>query len=196
MRTTRLIIAVAFAYPLAAAAQDTPLPSVMKAMGRGDWRMEILADSREKPGTDRPPMLFCTDNVLKARHHHAALGDPKCNQRLLKDQPEEAVVTMTCPDWQVTTTMRREGKTALLADVESVGKHPMTMKVRYTRLGACRPGQQAGMRFEPDSEYCKQKRESVAGLDPKRMCAGQGANQAQCEEGMNRNIAMAMANCR
>jgi hypothetical protein len=182
--------AVALAMP--ASAQDTPpLPRMMKEMEKGEWRMEILEDSESK-GRTAPAMVMCTDNVLRARHHHATLGEAKCARRLLKDDSDEAVMEMTCPDSAVTTAMKRENAKDVLADVKRTGTQPRTLKVRYTRLGACQPGERPGLRFERDSERCKEMRASVASMDPKQC---QGPMREQCEQMMQQRVEQARSMC-
>ena len=191
----KLTIVIACVLPIAAAAQDMPVPRLMKDMGKGEWRMEVLEHSQAKQGQKMPAMNVCTDNLMKqAREHQAAKDAPKCKQKLLKDAADEAVMETTCPDSTITTTMKKESSKSELADVKSTGKRPMTMKMRYTHVGACKPGQQ-GATFDKDSDQCRQIQAQTAQMDPKKQCAGQGGNQAQCEQMVNQQIARAKAMC-
>jgi hypothetical protein len=153
--------------------------------------MEILEDSESK-GRMAPAMVMCSDNVLWVRHHHATLGEAKCTRRLLKDDPDEAVMEMTCPDSAVTTTMKRENVKDVLADVKRTGTQQRTLKVRYTRFGACQPGERPGLRFERDSEQCKQRRASIAKLDPKQ-CPD--PLREQCEQMLQKRVEEARSMC-
>ena len=196
MKRIAIVVAAACALPLAAAAEDFPVPRMLKGMEKGQWRMEILEHSQAKPGQKMPVMTLCADNLMKeARDQQAAAkSEHKCQQRLLKDRADEAVMETTCPDSTVTTTMKRESAKSVLADISATGRHPMHVKMRYTHVGACRQGQSA-MSFDRDSEQCQKIRASVANLDPAKSCAGAGANRQQCEATLRQQIAQAKAMC-
>lgn len=171
------------------------MPRMLKGMGKGQWRMEILEHSEAKPGQKMPAMTMCTDNLMKeARERQAAKGDRQCKQRLLKDSSDEAVMQITCPKRTVTTTMKREGANSVLADVTSTGDQQMHMKMRYTHLGACRAGQ-ATMTLDKNSEQCQKIQAAVANMDPAKQCAGAGENRAQCEQMMRQRIAQMKGMC-
>ena len=194
MKTTAILIAVACALPVAAPAQDMPVPRLLKGMEKGSWRTEVLEHSEAK-GRKLPAMTMCTDNLMKQaqEQHSKGKGEQKCKQRLLKDEADESVMEITCPDNTVVTTMKRESPKSLLADIKATGKHPMTMKIRYTYQGACREGQ-AAVGMDKDSEQCKKVRESTAKMDPAKSCAG-SQNREQCESMIRQQIAQAQAMC-
>ena len=183
------------ALPLATLAQDMPVPRLLKGMEKGSWRTEVLEHSEAK-GRKLPAMTMCTDNLLKQakEQHDKGKSEQKCKQRLIKDAADETVMEITCPDNTVVTTMKRESAKSMLADIKATGKHPMTMKLRYTYQGACREGQ-AAMGMDKDSEQCKRVRESVAKMDPAKSCAGSGSNREQCESAVRQQIAQAKAMC-
>ena len=193
MKTVAMLVLCAL--PLAAFAQDMPVPRLLKGMEKGSWRTEVLEHSEAK-GQKLPAMTMCTDNLMKQAREAQAKGksEQKCKQRLLKDEADEAVMEITCPENTVVTTMKRESAKSMLADIKATGKHPMTMKMRYTYQGACREGQ-AAMGMDKDSEQCKKVRESVAKMDPAKQCANAGANREQCESMMRQQIAQAKAMC-
>jgi len=154
------IVFVTLALPLTVLAQDVPMPRMLKGMEKGAWRVETLENSAAK-GRKLPAMTMCTESLMKqAREQHAAKGERKCTQRLLKDAADESVMEIKCPDTTVTTTMKRESAKSVLADVKATGKHPMTMKMRYTHTGPCREGQ-AGVSLDKDSEQCRKARASA-----------------------------------
>jgi hypothetical protein len=196
MKSVAIVVAAACALPLAALAEDFPMPRMMQGMEKGSWRSEILEHSEAK-GQRMPAMTICTDNLMKQAKEHQAAGKGErreCKQRLLKDASDEAVMETTCQDSTVVTTIKRETSKSMLADIKSTGKHPMTMKMRYTYVGACREGQ-AAMGLDKDSEQCEKIRASVAKMDPAKSCAGAGTNREQCESMMRQQIAQAKAMC-
>jgi len=173
-----IVIVAACALPLATAAQDMPVPRMLKGMaqGKGQYRVEMLENSQAKKGQSIPAMTICTDNLAK---HSADKSRTRseCKHRLLKDTADEAVTEISCPERTVTTTMRRESAKSVLMDMKSTGKGgPHSMKMRYTSLGACREGQ-AAMSYDKDSPLCKQMQASAAKMDPatlarmKAMCS-------------------------
>lgn len=196
MKSVAIVVAFACALPLAAAAQDVPLPRMLKSMPKGQWRTEILEHSEAKPGQKFPAMTLCTDNLMKEAKERQAKAKPdrECKDRLLKDGSDEAVLEMACPKRTVTTTLKRESGKSVLALVNSTGEHPMHAKIRYTHLGACREGQSA-MSFDKDSEQCQKIRAAVEKMDPARQCASSGANRGQCESMVRQQIARAKAMC-
>src|SRR5260370_9534260 len=140
MKNALIIAATACALPLAALAQDTPMPRMLKGMAKGQWRMEMLENSAAKPGQKLPAMTICTDNLMKhsSQSQPAAKSERQCKQRLLKDGSDEAVVETVCPERTVTTTMKRESAKSMLMDVRTTADRPHTLKMRYSNLGSCR----------------------------------------------------------
>jgi hypothetical protein len=185
----RIIVAAVCALSFAAlAAEELPMPRMLKGMEKGQWKVDILEHSDAKPGQQLPAMTMCTDNLLKQARER------QCKQRLIKDGSDEAVMETTCSKSTVVTTMKRESPKSVLADIKSTGEHPTSMKMRYTHLGPCREGQ-AAMSLDKDSEQCRKIRASVAKVDPAKDCAGAGAQRAQCEQAMRQQIAQAKAMC-
>lgn len=191
----RIIVAAVCALPLAALAQDMAMPKMFKGMEKGQWKVEMLEHSLAK-GQKLPTMTMCTEQLMKQAKEHpgAAKGEQKCKQRMVKDGADEAVMEITCPERTVTTTMKRENSKSVLADVKSTGKDPMSMKMRYSYVGACREGQ-AAISYDKNSEQCKKVQASVAKMDPAKDCANAGAQRAQCEQMMRQQIAQAKAMC-
>ncbi len=196
MKSVAIIVAAVLVSPYAVAADDFPVPRMLKGMEKGQWRSEILEHSEAKPGQTLPAMTICTENLMKQAKDQkpAAKGERECKQRLVKDGSDEAVMETTCAKSTVVTTMKRESAKSVLADIKSTGEHPMKMKMRYTHLGPCREGQ-AAMSFDKDSEQCKKIRASVAQMDPAKSCAGSGAQREQCEKMMRQQLAQAKAMC-
>ncbi|HYX45861.1 MAG TPA: hypothetical protein VE820_03420 [Sphingomicrobium sp.] len=195
MKNFVIVVLVACAFPLGAAAEDIVMPRMLKDIGKGQWRMEFLENSRAKPGQKMPVMTMCTDNLLKQAEERraAAKSESRCKQRLVKDGADEAIVESTCPERKITTTIRRESANVVTAEMTSAGERPTHMKMRYTRLGACREGQST-VSFDKDSEQCQKIRASVAKMDPAKTCAKAGDKQ-QCESMMQQQIARAKAMC-
>jgi hypothetical protein len=127
--------------PLAtfALADTPPVPKVFKGMQgeKGQYQVDIL----EAAGKSAPQrMTICTDNLMKSPAQGKAR--PQCKYKLLKDTADEAVIESTCNDRTSTVTVKRESANSMLMSMQSAGpKGPQTMKMRYTRLGACREGQ-------------------------------------------------------
>ena len=195
MKSVAIVVAAVCALPLAAVAQDMPMPRMFKGMEKGQWKVDILEHSQAK-GQRMPTMMMCTDNLMKQAKEHqaAAKSERQCKQRMVKDSSDEAVMEIACPERTVTTTMKREGSKSVLADIKSTGKDPMNMKMRYTHVGPCREGQSA-MSFDKNSEQCRKMQASMAKVDPAKDCAGAGAQRAQCEQMMRQQIAQAKAMC-
>jgi len=195
MKSATIVIAVACVLPLGAAAEDFPMPRMLKSMEKGQWRIEMLENSHAKPGQKMPVMTLCTDNLLKqAQEPQAATSERRCTDRLLKDASDQAVLETKCPERTAVTTITRESSKSVLAEINSTGERPMHAKVRYTYAGACRAGQ-ATMTLDKNSEQCKKIRASIANLDPVKSCAGAGANREQCENMMRQQVAQATAMC-
>ncbi len=197
MRNVAIAAIVACALPLAAFAEDIVMPKMLKGIGKGQWRMEMLENSQMKPGQKPPVMTMCTDNFMKeAKEREAhAKGDRQCKQRLLKDGSDEAVVESKCPDRTITTTLKRENANSVLAEMNSTGgDRPMHVKMRYTHLGACREGQPT-MTLDKDSEQCQKIRAAMGRMDPAKSCANAGANREQCEQAMRQRITQMKAMC-
>ncbi|SRR6266404_3959070 len=195
MKSSAIVVAAAWALPLAVAAQDMPMPKMFKGMEKGQWQVDILEHSQAK-GQKLPSMTMCTETLMKQakEQHPAAKSDNKCKHRMVKDGSDEAVMEIACPERTVTTTMRRENSKSVLADIKSTGKDPMNMKMRYTYVGACREGQ-AAISYDKNSEQCKKIQASMAKMDPSKECASAGAQRAQCEQMMRQQIAQAKAMC-
>jgi len=193
MKSAAIIVAAACALPYAAAAEDMPMPRMLKGMSKGQWRVDMLESSMAKPGQQMPAMTICTDNLMK--HSAEKSAKSECKHRLVKDSADEAVMEMTCPDHTVTATMKRESAKAVLIDVKSAGKgEPHKMKMRYTSLGACREGQ-ATVGYDKNSEQCKKVQSAAAKMGPAKDCAGAGAQRAQCEQMIRQHIAQMKAMC-
>jgi hypothetical protein len=190
----RIIVAAVCALPLAAVAQVSAMPRMFNGMEKGEWKVEMLEHSQAK-GQKLPTMTMCTDQLMKqAREQHpAAKSESRCKHRMVKDGSDEAVMEIACPERTVTTTMKRENSKSVLADMNSTGKDPMHMKMRYTYVGPCRAGQSA-IGYDRNSEQCKKMRASMADMDPAKTCAG-APNRQQCEQMMRQQIAQAKAMC-
>lgn len=196
MKNLAIAVVVALALPLAAAAEEIPMPRMLKGMEKGQWRMQILEHPGAKPGQEMPAMTMCTDNLMKqAKAHRDESSDPqRCTERLLKDATTEAILEVSCPERTVTTTMRRESARSVLAEITSTGERPTHIRMRYTNLGPCREGQPV-MTLDSNSEQCKRIEASLASMDPAKSCAGAGANRTECENGLRQQIAQAKAMC-
>ena len=196
MKNLAIAVVVAFALPLAAAAEEIPMPRMLKSMEKGQWRMEILEHSGAKPGQQMPAMTMCTDNLMKqAKDQRDASSDPqRCKERLLKDATTEAILQISCPERTVTTTLRRESAKSVLGEIVGTGERPTHVRMRYTSLGPCRAGQPV-MTLDSNGEQCKKIEASLANMDPAKACAGAAANREQCENGLRQQIAQAKAMC-
>jgi hypothetical protein len=182
MRTALAALALAAAPAL---ADEPPVPQLLRGLGgeKGQWRMELLhAEGRGRSvrgGT--ASMVLCTDNLLReARSRSAHRERPDCKFRLLKDTPEEALMETECPDRSSRISLKREGAKSVLMNGEAKdARGTSTMTMRYTYEGAC--SQDAStLRFDKDSDVCRQMRGQLAQLDPDKQCAG-SAQRAECE---------------
>ena len=197
MRIALAALALAAAPAL---AEEPPVPLLFRGISadRGQWRMEIL-EAEGRGRTIRGGMAavtLCTDNLYReARERGARRGSKDCRVRLLKDTPDEALMETECPDSTSRVSMKREGPKSMLmhAEVERRGG-TSTMKMRYTYEGACTEG--AGtMRFDKDSEACRQMREQLAQMDPAQSCAN-SAQRAECEARLRAAREQMAAMCR
>jgi len=119
---------------------------------------------------------------------------------MLKDTPDEMMMESECPDATSRVLMRREGAKSLLMEGEVKDRRgTSTMKMRYTYEGACQAGAGAGapaMRFDKDSEACKQMRAQLGQMDPAARCANAGAQRADCEARLRAAAEQMAAMCR
>ena len=183
-------------------AQDAPqVPRMFKGMEKGQWKTDILENSTSagKKGRALPSMVLCTDNLMS----HSTSPAPgqnaqmSCKRRVLKDTADEAVMENVCPDRTTTVTMKRENAKSVLMEMKSSSaRGPQEMKIRYTSLGACRPGQ-GSVSYDKDSEQCVKIRRATAKMDPAKSCArsAAGAERDKCENMMRDNIAKMSAMC-
>jgi hypothetical protein len=183
-----------FAVIAPAAAQEPPVPRMLRGMPKekGQWRMDILEGGRGAPAS----MTICTDNLIKSSGEpRAPRGEPRCKGRLVKDTAEEAVMEMTCPDRNMTLSMKRESAKSVLMQMHSSGgRGPQNMKMRYTHLGACREGQ-SGISYDKNSEQCKAMQARAAQMDPEKSCAGAGAQREQCVQRMRESLKQMLGMC-
>jgi hypothetical protein len=70
-----------------------------------------------------------------------------------------------------------------------------TMTLRYTYEGACAEGSPA-MRFDKDSDACRQMRGQLADMDPAKACANAGERRAECEARVRAATEQMAAMCR
>ena len=180
-----------------ALAQDPPLPQLFRGLGaqQGQWRMEILeAEGRGRTLRGGMAVTLCTDNLFREAQERSARRSD-CRIRLLKDSPDEALVETECPDRTSRVSMRREGAKSLLMQAEaSSSRGTLTLKARYTYEGAC-SAQGTTLRFDKDSEACRQLRAQLAQMDPDQQCA-RAAQRAGCEARMRAAAEQMAAMCR
>jgi len=191
------LAALALLLAAPALADDPPLPQLFRGLGaeKGQWRMEILeAEGRGRSLRGGMAVTLCTDNLFHdARQRIARRGD--CQVRLLKDTPDEALVETACADGTSRLSMRREGAKSLLMQAEiNNSRGASTMKARYTHEGACTAAGTT-MRFDKDSDACRQLRAQVAQMDPDKSCA-RAAQRADCEARMRAAAEQMAAMCR
>ena len=125
-----------------ALAQDLPVPKLLKGMQgdeKGRWQMEVL----EGGGRARKGMTItlCTANLIdQARGGNKGKGESSCQHKLVKDTADEAVIESECKERKSTVSVKREGKSLLMTMDREGPDGPQSMKMRATRLGACREG--------------------------------------------------------
>lgn len=194
-RTRLLGAAVAtlvFVASAAATAQDMPVPKLYagEAMQKGSWRIELL----EMTGTGAPdrkpdgPQQFdmCMDSVMEMSKQQEKRGksEPKsdCRHKLLKDTASEAIMESRCGKAVTTSEIQRLAAGRYQVKVDHTGPDGnSTMRMRYSYMGACKAG--AGMiSTDKNSQACREAKASIDGMDPKKLCAGSGAQQAMCEQ--------------
>ena len=122
-------------------------------------------------------------------------GNSSCKNRLVKDTADEAVMEMTCPDRNMTVSMKRESANSVLMEMRSTGgRGPQNVKMRYTHLGACREGQGA-ISFDKNSEQCRNMQAQASKMDPAKSCARAGAQRADCEQRVRESMKQMQAMC-
>jgi len=179
----RMLVAVIWAVPFIAVAQD--VPRMLKGMEKGQWRMEMLEHSEAKKGRQMPAMTMCSDNLMKDTKERQAgkKAQNECKQRLLKDTADEAVMETTCNGRTSTVSMKRESARSLLMSMQSTGpRGSQSMKMRYTHLGACSAGQ-GSVTFDKNSPQCQALRQQ-AQMDPAATCARQTGDKERCMQGI------------
>ena len=179
-------VCAALLLALAARAAEPPVPRAFRDLPaeRGQYRMEVLEGHRDgvPMASNRPLMFVCTDNLLRGAHlggGQEARG--QCRFDVAKDTDDEAVVGIDCPQLKGRLVATRvDAKTIVMqSDVSSARGHSL-MKLRYTHLGACRPGQ-AEVTFDPKSQACDEIRTIAASIDPQAACAQRAEPRAECE---------------
>lgn len=182
---------------LPALADDPPMPQLFRGLGaqQGQWRMEILeAEGRGRTLRGGMAVTLCTDNLFREAQERSARRSD-CRIRLLKDAPDEALVETECPDRTSRISMKREGAKSLLLQAEASGSRgTSTLKARYTYEGAC-SAQGTTLRFDKDSDACRQLRAQLAQMDPDKSCA-RAAQPAECEARMRAASEQMAAMCR
>ena len=150
-------------------ADTPPVPKAFKGLSgqKGQYQVEML-EGAGKSGMQK--MNICTDNLMKPPADGKGKADASCKHKLLKDTADEAVIESTCSGRTSVVTMKRESAKTMLMTMESTGQKgkPQTMKMRYTHLGACREGQ-GTMSLDPNSEQCRQMRETAAKMKDRAM---------------------------
>lgn len=195
----KLALALLALVASSALADEPPVPQLFRGIGaeQGQWRMEILeAEGRGRTIRGGMAITLCTDNLYRdARERASRRGRGDCQFRLLKDTPDEALMESECPDGTSRISMKREGANSLLMQAEVSGRRgASTMKARYTHEGAC-TAQSTTMRFDKDSEACRQLRAQLAQMDPDQQCA-RAAQRADCEARMRAAAEQMAAMCR
>ena len=141
MRITAAAFALACA-PLAY-AQELPLPKLLKDAERekGRWRMEML-ESSGRPRARGMTLTVCTDNLLDQARRDKAKGSG-CTHKLVKDTADEAVVASECKEKERTSTLtlKRDGKSILMALDRTDPQGSQSTKIRATHVGPCREEQ-------------------------------------------------------
>ena len=156
---------------------------VLREIGGG---IDDTADLR----IDRLHLLF--GGELPFQH---ACSDALDRIALLADAPDEALVETECPDRTSRISMKREGANSLLLQAEASGSRgTSTLKARYTYEGAC-TAQGTTMRFDKDSEACRQLRAQIEQMDPDKSCA-RAAQRAECEARLRAAAEQMAAMCR
>lgn len=201
MRTIAAACAALFLFALSApvAAQDQPVPRMFRGMPKekGQWRMDVLEGGPRAGKSGAPAsMTICTDNLMKSSSEaRGPRAESSCKSRLVKDTADEAVVEMTCPERNMTLSMKRENAKTLLMEMRSTGgRGPQNVKMRYTHLGACREGQ-SGVSFDKNSEQCRKMQAQAAKMDPAKSCARAGEQRADCEQRVRESMKQMQAMC-
>jgi hypothetical protein len=168
----KILLPVVLLAGSAFAADTPPVPKVFKGMHgqKGQYQVEVLEGAGKSAGRK---MTLCTDNLMNRQGEgkKGQRSESSCKQRILKDTADEAVIENTCEGRTSTVTIKRESAKSMLMTMESSGaKGPQTMKMRYTHLGACREGQ-GTMSLDPNSEQCRQMRESAAKMKDRETAA-------------------------
>ena len=200
MKTTAAAAAFfLFAAIAPAAADELPVPKMFRGtpQEKGQWRMDVLEGGGRAGKLGAPPsMNICTDNLMKSSSEAGGpRGESGCKGRLVEDTADEAVMEMTCPDRNMTLSMKRESAKTMLMEMRSTGaRGPENVKMRYTHLGACREGQ-SGVSFDKNSEQCRKVQAQAAKMDAAKSCARAGAQREDCEQRVRESVKQMMAMC-
>jgi hypothetical protein len=143
------------------AADEAMVPKMFKGMQKGQWKAEMSEASFNTSGKPMPTMIVCTDNLLEQQKSMQKM-ESNCKRRFVKDTSSEAVIESVCPERTSTVTMKKLNANNVDVTIDSTGKRgPQHMKIHYTHLGACKPGQSAVV-LDKDSEQCRKIRAAAA----------------------------------
>src|SRR5580765_3575282 len=156
----RIAAVCALGFTAAVAADEAMMPKMFKGMQKGQWKAEmtVAGANTSKP---MPSMIVCTNNLLEQQKSLEKM-ESNCKRRIVKDTSSEAVIENACPERTSTITMKKLNANNVDVTIDSTGKRgSQHMKIHYTHLGACKPGQSAVV-LDKDSEQCRKIRAAAA----------------------------------
>jgi hypothetical protein len=166
----RIAAVCALGFAAAVAADEAMMPKMFKGMQKGQWKAEVTVASANTSGKPIPAMIICTDNLLE-QQKSLQKTESNCKRRFVKDTSSEAVIESVCPERTSTITMKKLNTDNVDVAIDSTGKRgSQHMKIHYTHLGACKPGQSA-LVLDKDSEQCRKIRAAAAKAKDKEQAA-------------------------
>jgi hypothetical protein len=166
----RIAAVCALGFAAAVAADEAMMPKMFKGMQKGQWKAEMTEASANTSGKPMPTMVICTDNLLE-QQKSMEKAESSCKRRFVKDTSSEAVIESVCPERTSTVTIKKLNANNVDVTIDSTGKRgPRHMKIHYTHLGACKPGQSTVV-FDKDSEQCRKIRAAAAKAKDKEQAA-------------------------
>ena len=157
----RIAAVCALGFTAAVAADEAMMPKMFKGMQKGQWKAEMTVAGANTSGKPMPTMIVCTNNLLEQQKSLEKM-ESNCKRRIVKDTSSEAVIENACPERTSTITMKKLNANNVDVTIDSTGKRgSQHMKIHYTHLGACKPGQSAVV-LDKDSEQCRKIRAAAA----------------------------------
>lgn len=200
MKSALSFAILAAAWCASALSAPPPMPKVMSDAPptAGAWRMEMPGMDKAAAAQIGGGMTVCQTaaEAMSRDERPKDKSRPECDMKLTEDSATKAVMEMRCPDRSSRMTITRVAPRSYEMEMQNLSKpsdRPMRMKMTYT--GPCTKSDSV-ISIDKDSPACRQMRAQLPQMEKARAsCARQGANQAACEQMIERQRAQIASMC-